>query len=643
MTSDRRPPAQVSGQTKVKAALTLFDESLDRLSRHLPAQPQGRVVTGAALPSLLAQCEQHLVSARQRRGPRLLVVLPGLPHLDPDWWRVRVSGLEVIRLAWGAATEPALYRADAAARGRMIRTLVRELSSDCRRAGRDLLFLASPVEALDLGLDPENMSLLVGDPWRAFGEGQTTAQPLDEMCKDTLSLIEARPDLPILYLERNGQQGFDQPPNVPSRDIGLAVLDALGLAHCWSPGVDADAGSLPSVGDPHPLLPAFSPALAELCARLGYPLPSGPAAEDPAIASVVTPPQHAKVSAFIKRVKQLQIAGCADDDRLLYRLTGRLDTLLSSNEGAFLDRFDAVTQGLGWRDAVVLHLMAAAHFTVSQDFMQALGLIGEALDHIPPRAAERPALRLLAASLYLDLNAPRVAMETVLADLAGPDTLSPTGRRAMESIIGVHGAEHPEEHGQALLLHSLSIHPPMPIARKRLMVEIGTTRETVPGQGSTRQLALLCAREGFDFVTVDMDPRNSRKAMRMFRQIGLPFQAVTSKGEDWLASYPAQIDFVFLDAYDFDHGMHSELRQERYERYLGARIDEAACHQMHLDCAQALIDRLSPDGLICFDDTWTDPEGQWTAKGTTAMPFLLRNGFKVIEARNRAALLCRVT
>lgn len=62
---------------------------------------------------------------------------------------------------------------------------------------------------------------------------------------------------------------------------------------------------------------------------------------------------------------------------------------------------------------------------------------------------------------------------------------------------------------------------------------------------------------------------------------------------------------------------------------------------MHYDCCVSLIAKLAPDGVICFDDTWTDDAGRWTAKGTTAMPLLLDNGFTLLEARNRAALLAR--
>jgi hypothetical protein len=40
------------------------------------------------------------------------------------------------------------------------------------------------------------------------------------------------------------------------------------------------------------------------------------------------------------------------------------------------------------------------------------------------------------------------------------------------------------------------------------------------------------------------------------------------------------------------------------------------------------------------DDTWLE-FGQWVAKGTLAMPYLLEHQFDLLEARNRAALLGR--
>lgn len=197
------------------------------------------------------------------------------------------------------------------------------------------------------------------------------------------------------------------------------------------------------------------------------------------------------------------------------------------------------------------------------------------------------------------------------------------------------------EHGQDLLLDWLhkNLSKIAPTDAKRVVVEVGTTREDIPGQGSTEKIAEFCYRYGLNFITVDMDPHNSKMAQAMFKRKNMPFLAINQKGEDYLREYTGRIDFVFLDAYDFDHGNHSELRQSRYECFLGKRIDEQACHQMHLDCAESVLKKLAPDGVVCIDDTWLDENNRWTAKGTLAMPYLLENGFTLIEARNRAALL----
>lgn len=200
-----------------------------------------------------------------------------------------------------------------------------------------------------------------------------------------------------------------------------------------------------------------------------------------------------------------------------------------------------------------------------------------------------------------------------------------------------------QQHGHDLLIDYLkeNCQQLQQLEASLTMVEIGTTREDIPGQGSTLQLANLCHELGINFITVDMDPNNSLLAESAFSAQELNAKAVNQKGEDFLREFPSPLDFVFLDAYDFDHGMHSELRQSRYKKYLGANIDEEKCHQMHLDCAESLIEKLSDYGVICIDDTWQDDKGDWTAKGTTAVPFLLKSGFEIIEARNRAVLMKR--
>lgn len=201
------------------------------------------------------------------------------------------------------------------------------------------------------------------------------------------------------------------------------------------------------------------------------------------------------------------------------------------------------------------------------------------------------------------------------------------------------------EHGHDLLLDyletNISKYKKEQEGRKPVMIEIGTTRENVPGQGSTRKIAEFCHKNGLVFITVDMDSHNTRLAQEMFAQQGFEAQAITAKGEDFLRAYEGTLDFVFLDAYDFDHGGHSALRQSRYEKFLGERINDTACHQMHLECAQIVNAKLAGNGLVCVDDTWFEND-VWTAKGTLAMPYLLEQEFVLVEARNRAAILKKI-
>lgn len=199
-----------------------------------------------------------------------------------------------------------------------------------------------------------------------------------------------------------------------------------------------------------------------------------------------------------------------------------------------------------------------------------------------------------------------------------------------------------KQHGHDLLLDYIAQLPECfssENGQQRTLVEIGTTRENVPGQGSTLQLAALAQKKGIAFISVDMDKRNSYWAQYNLELMKLPGKMITAKGEVYLEEMQGVIDYVFLDAYDFDHGNHSELRQLRYQKYLGSRIDEQLSHKMHLSCVKSILTKLSDNGVVCIDDTWQDNEGNWTAKGTLAIPFLLDNGFEIIEVRNRAVLM----
>lgn len=289
--------------------------------------------------------------------------------------------------------------------------------------------------------------------------------------------------------------------------------------------------------------------------------------------------------------------------------------------------------------------MLSDGFRARNDPLTALHFLGNARDIIP---GADPRLVGVLVRKFIAIGRPEEAMDLVVPGLidCALDGLSDSEReslrRSYDKAKGLRYAK--TEHGHEVLLAYLRQHldgiRPTFGDRKPVLIEIGTTRENVAGQGSTQKIAEFCKGVDVHFISVDMDPHNSQAARDVFARLDVPFEAVTMKGEDYLRGFDGLFDFVFLDAYDFDHGKHGELRQSRYERFLGSRIADEQCHKMHLECAQAVEKKLAAGGLVCIDDTWLE-NGLWVAKGTLAMPFLLDNGFRLLDVRNRAALLGR--
>lgn len=167
------------------------------------------------------------------------------------------------------------------------------------------------------------------------------------------------------------------------------------------------------------------------------------------------------------------------------------------------------------------------------------------------------------------------------------------------------------------------------------LVEIGSTREKFESQGSTVVLATLAARLNLPFVTVDIDPENTRQAAADIADIPNA-RAVTAKGEDFLAAFDEPIVAAYLDAFDIQHGHHSEYRADRYRQFLGVEITNDRAAAMHLACARALIPRLVPGGLVVLDDTWR-ADKRFAGKGRDAAPEFLRAGFRV-AGRTRTSI-----
>lgn len=678
-----RPLSTDAEHTVSVADLTLMvDEALALLDHRFPAVPQDHGRAVSPLPSILDRCETLLERVEGPAPIRVVLTFspPGPGHLEALLACLPNVHLVTDRMLTAATRSAGVQSATAISTG-VARTAFNTMETSLRLAGKypvllltalgckedrhkitlkDLTDTASkerPIAGLIYACHPLKSWLVA----RHNGWLPVAPMPLEVYAKQYLDFLKDHADLKIV----TQNAGLDD-PSASLRQVARILDLPCGEGNLDDPlslplsdSIKDGAGNLPlfhyqdgSIAVEEPL---DTPLYQSLCMMLGFDpavlsVEEGQAAEQGRVVLLLSQPLPAfRAGRDSARLASLlpQIAAITDRTApasavefvlTTARLIELVEECLSHSDG-FYEHLDQICSGLSPADAALLLIACAGHYVGIGENIHGLALLTEAEGLIP---AECRALQILSAEIFLKMRQTGPALRLLLADaFAGPRQLPATQRNLLEETIAPLLASKTSEHGHALLIDHLQNHPPLELPRRRVMIEIGTTREQVPGQGSTEKLATLCSALGMDFITVDMDPRNSAMARRLFRRLGVPFRAITAKGEDFLANWQSEIDFCFLDAYDFDHGQHSELRQSRYESFLGSRIEDEQCHQMHLDCAISLVSKMAADGAICFDDTWTDSDGAWTAKGTTAMPYLLAHGFKVDCARNRAALLVR--
>lgn len=97
----------------------------------------------------------------------------------------------------------------------------------------------------------------------------------------------------------------------------------------------------------------------------------------------------------------------------------------------------------------------------------------------------------------------------------------------------------------------------------KTLIEIGSTREFIPGHNSSEDFILLCKKLNMFFISVDMDPECSKNVINIAKKHNFKnYKIFTMKGEDFLKDYDKNIDYIYLDAFDFYHPHHSEKEKK---------------------------------------------------------------------------------
>lgn len=180
-------------------------------------------------------------------------------------------------------------------------------------------------------------------------------------------------------------------------------------------------------------------------------------------------------------------------------------------------------------------------------------------------------------------------------------------------------------------------------------VEVGSQREA----GSTLYLSQYCKKNNYKFITVDLNSETTQAAQNIVKGVSSDFEAVNQEGEVFLDEYQGTLGLVYLDAFDIEGDWHPSKLVEWYKKQ-GVELTNENCWKMHLDSSVAISKKMVPNGFVVFDDVVAvDQNGKvvnevssnhpnWKGKGKTAIPYLLNNGFEIIDYKRSACVLQKI-
>ena len=182
------------------------------------------------------------------------------------------------------------------------------------------------------------------------------------------------------------------------------------------------------------------------------------------------------------------------------------------------------------------------------------------------------------------------------------------------------------------------------------VIEIGSQREA----GSTKYLSKLSNEHNYQFYTVDLNEETTRAANAIVKGENPNFEAINDFGEKFLSNFEKKTHLVYLDAFDIDGDWHSSDLRDWYQS-VGSELNDENCWKMHLDCAEAIVSNMEINGFVIFDDVnpiddnkdiilekVAEYHSEWSGKGKTAIPYLLNNGFRLLDHQRGSALFQRI-
>ena len=175
-----------------------------------------------------------------------------------------------------------------------------------------------------------------------------------------------------------------------------------------------------------------------------------------------------------------------------------------------------------------------------------------------------------------------------------------------------------------------------------VIVEIGSDR----WEGSSAYFADLANTHRMRLITVDLDPGAGIRLRKTIAPEHVPLvEFVQAEGIAWSKQYcgPA-IKALYLDNFDWDWSTNrqSEMIEQQREWYSsqGITMSNLNSQTSHITQMVNLLPHMSNSCVICVDDTY-EYNGVYIGKGGAVVPYLLGQGFDLIEASDYGVILGR--
>ncbi len=177
-----------------------------------------------------------------------------------------------------------------------------------------------------------------------------------------------------------------------------------------------------------------------------------------------------------------------------------------------------------------------------------------------------------------------------------------------------------------------------------VIVEIGSDR----WEGSTAYFADLAHTHRTRLITVDLDPEAYPRIVKTVNKNHLErVEFVCAEARNWCGSFnqrSRKIKVLYLDNFDWDwepEQPSAEIKkQQAWYQKQGLTMTNLECQISHLDQMTTLMPSMAPRSIVCIDDTYQHL-GVYVGKGGAVVPYLLNNGYQMLESGDYGVILGR--